>query len=231
MWNDLSGDQYAKIARALNDESDVESTLESATATALDIVDGCDHAGISLITGRRKISTLASTDNIVVQADVLQYETGEGPCLQSMFEDEVVLANDLGEEKRWPAWTPRVTEELNIQSVLGLQLFIGTDTMGALNLYADSTHAFDPADRISALALAAHISVALTAAKELDGMVSALVHRTVIGQAQGMMMQALKITPDRAFAALVRASQTRNVKLHVIATDIVANGIRSDLFS
>lgn len=231
MWKDLSGDQYAEIARALNQEPDIGSTLEAATATALDIVGGCDHAGISLITGRKKVSTLASTDDVVVRADVLQYEAGEGPCLQSMFEDEVVLANDLDEEKRWPTWTPRVRDELDIRSVLGLQLFVGTDTLGALNLYSDRAHAFDPADRVSALALAAHISVALVAAKEHDGMVSALVHRTVIGQAQGMMMQALKITPDRAFAALTRVSQNRNEKLHVVAADIVAHGIRPELFA
>lgn len=230
MWKDLSGDQYAEIARALSEESDVESTLETATATALDIVGGCDHAGISLVTGRKKVSTLASTDDVVVQADVLQYEAGEGPCLQSMFEDEIVLADDLNLEKRWPTWTPRARDELNIHSVLGLQLFVGTDTLGALNLYSDRTFAFDPDDRVSALALATHISVALIAAKEHEGMVSALVHRTVIGQAQGMMTQALKITPDRAFAALTRVSQRRNQRLHVIATDIVENGIRPELF-
>lgn len=230
MWKDLSGDQYAAIARALSEEGDVESTLETAVATAVDIVDGCDHAGLSLITGRKKVSTLASTDDLVVQADRLQYESGEGPCLQSMFDDEVVLSNDLGAEKRWPAWTPRARDELGIHSVLALQLFVGTDTLGALNLYSGRAGAFDPDDRISALALAAHVSVALMAAKEHDGMVSALVHRTVIGQAQGMMMQALKITPDRAFAALTRVSQHRNEKLHVIASDIVANGIRADLF-
>lgn len=53
----------------------------------------------------------------------------------------------------------------------------------------------------------------------------------MIGQAEGMLMQGLRITPDQAFAALVRVSQARNTKLHVIALDIVKNGIQPELFN
>lgn len=228
--NDLSGDQYAEIVRALKNEKGVTGTLESATSTALEIVDGCDHAGITLVVKKGKTTTLAPTDDIAVKADELQYETGQGPVVESIREHEAVYAADLLSEQRWPLWSARAAEELGIRSVLAMQLFIGPDALGSLNLYSDKPDAFGPEDRVSSLALAAHVAVAFAAEREFVTTESGLAHRTTIGQAQGMLMQRLGITPAQAFSALVRISQSRNVKLHLIATDIVQNGIRKELF-
>lgn len=229
MFNDLSGDQWAAIARSLNIEKDAPATLEHATETAVDIVDGCDHAGITLVAKRGKVTTIAPTDKVAIRADELQDETGSGPCLQGLRDADTVYVADVSADERWPEWSAKVRDELNIRSVLSLQLFVGTDALGALNLYSDEPNAFGLHDRVSALALAAHIAVAVTSAQNFDGIESALLHRTLIGQAQGMLIQAFKITPDQAFSALIRISQAKNVKLHVIAADMVEHGIRPDL--
>lgn len=230
MANDASGDQFAEIARSLSNEPGVTATLGHATATALTIVEGCDHAGISLVVNRREIKTVAETDEIVTRADKLQYELGEGPCLQSIWEHETVYSPDLRTEQRWPLWAPQVAEELGIRSVLALQLFVGPDSLGALNLFSNTPQAFMGADRASALALAAHIAVAMNSAQDLENMDSALTNRTVIGQAEGILMQAFGIPANQAFATLVRVSQARNIKLHVVAAEIVDRGIRPELF-
>ncbi|MCD9199660.1 GAF and ANTAR domain-containing protein [Aeromicrobium wangtongii] len=230
MHRDYSGDQYARIARALSNELGVAQTHDSATRTALQIVEGCDHAGISLVSKRGKITTVGPTDDIAVRADQLQYETGEGPCLQSIREQDTVYSPDLSSEERWPRWAPEVASSLGIRSALSLQLFVGPDAMGCLNLYADEPQAFGLDDRVSAHALAAHIAVAMTAAADQANMDSALVNRTMIGQAEGMLMQALQISGDQAFAAMVRISQHRNVKVSRVAEEIVKKGIHPDLF-
>lgn len=230
MNTDASGDMYAAIARKLSEQIGVEATLDNGTSAAVSIIDGCDYAGISLVRRRSTVETVAPTDRIVVQADQLQYETGEGPCLQSIDEHETVYARNLLNEPRWPKWAPRVADELGIRSVLAVQLFVGPNVLGALNLFSETRDAFDSADRASALTLAAHIAVAMTAAQSQEHLDSALANRTVIGQAEGMLMQALGLTPVQAFAALTRVSQNRNVKLHLIAADIVNNGIRAEVF-
>lgn len=231
MHNDLSGDQWAAVARALSIEQDAPATLEQATETAVTIVEGCDHAGITLVAKRGRVTTIAPTDKVAIRADELQDETNSGPCLQGLIDAETVYVSDVRTDERWPDWAAKVHGELSIRSVLSLQLFVGPDALGALNLYSDEPHAFAMDDRVSALALAAHVAVAVTAAQDYDGMQSALIHRTVIGQAQGMLIQAFKITPDQSFAALIRISQTKNLKLHVVARDIVDNGLRADLLS
>lgn len=56
---------------------------------------------------------------------------------------------------------------------------------------------------------------------DVAGLREALAGRTVIGQAQGLLMARYDLTVDSAFATLVRLSQERNVKLRDVAAAIV----------
>ena len=49
----------------------------------------------------------------------------------------------------------------------------------------------------------------------------AVAHRTVIGQAIGILMERFDLDSDHAFALMARLSQDRNVKLYALATEIV----------
>ena len=73
----------------------------------------------------------------------------------------------------------------------------------------------------SGQALAAQISVALAAQREIQQRSVAMTNRTVIGQAEGILMERLGIDADRAFAYLRRMSQTENRKLVTICNEIV----------
>jgi transcriptional regulator with GAF, ATPase, and Fis domain len=230
MSKDSSGDQFAAIARALSTEHGILATLENATATALKVVDRCDYAGISLVVKGSDVNTVSATDDVVDRAYKLQTETGEGPCLQTVLEHETVYSPDLRSEDRWPQWSSRAVEELEVRSVLSLQLFVGPKTFGSLDLFSTTPDAFRLDDRMSALALAAHVAVAMTAAQDRQGMESALLTRTIIGRAEGRLMERLGLTPEQAFAALVRASQTTNTRLYEVATDTVENGVNPELF-
>ncbi|HWJ52286.1 MAG TPA: ANTAR domain-containing protein [Propionibacteriaceae bacterium] len=48
--------------------------------------------------------------------------------------------------------------------------------------------------------------------------------RTVIGQAQGILIERHQVTPDKAFRILVQASNTTNRKLRDVAADLVLTG-------
>ncbi|WP_313404476.1 GAF and ANTAR domain-containing protein [Aeromicrobium sp.] len=216
-------DQFAEVARAMSAESGLDQTLQRAVAGAVELVDGCEHAGISVVEKRRVVETAAATDDLVRRGDQLQYELDEGPCLQSIHEQETVQSDDLTTEDRWPVWSRRAADELGVRSMLSVQLFVTHDTLGALNLYSSAVAAFTEDSRESALALAAHVAVAMLAAQEHDNYESALAHRTVIGQAQGILMERYQLTPDQAFATLVRVSQAQNRKLRNIALDLARN--------
>ena len=56
----------------------------------------------------------------------------------------------------------------------------------------------------------------------MDNLQVAVERRTLIGQAQGILMERLTIDPDNAFAYLQRVSNDSNRKLCDVAEEIVA---------
>jgi transcriptional regulator with GAF, ATPase, and Fis domain len=231
MPSPASGDQYSDMARQMSQQPGVLPTLEYATRTAQKVLPGCDHASIAVVLcAGRVIESVAPTDDWAAQADQLQHDQGDGPCLQAIHEQETVYCGDLRTEDRWPKWASAVSQSLDIRSSLSLQLFVGAKAIGSLNMYSRMAHAFPADARADALAFASHLAVAMDAAQSHEHMEAALLNRLVIGQAQGILMNALDLTAEQAFAALKRLSQAQNKKLHRVADDLVVNGIQPDLF-
>ena len=105
--------------------------------------------------------------------------------------------------------------------MLCVQLALADRELGALNLYADAPEAFDEADRVAARHLASHAAIAISSAHERSTLREALASRTVIGQAEGILMERFDVDADQAFGVLVRYSQHRNEKLAVVAREVV----------
>jgi GAF domain-containing protein len=141
--------------------------------------------------------------------------------MDSVRSGETVISSDLHQEKRWPRWRPRAVAELGVQGVMSLGLYTHDFSYGALNLYADRANAFEPKDCAYAQTFAAQISVALAARREIYQRSIAMQHRTVIGQAEGILMERLGIDADEAFAYLRRMSQCERRKLIAICNEIV----------
>jgi AmiR/NasT family two-component response regulator len=55
----------------------------------------------------------------------------------------------------------------------------------------------------------------------VEGLNTALVSRTVIGQAEGILMERFNIDADRAFRVLKRVSSQSNTKLQRVAAELV----------
>ncbi len=138
-----------------------------------------------------------------------------------MHSHETVISQDLSQEKRWPRWTDSALADMDIRALMSLWLSCKSPSYGALNLYADRTHAFEPEDYATAHALAAQLSVAVAAQREIGERGVAMESRTMIGQAKGILMERLDIDADQAFAYLRRLSQCENRTLITICNEIV----------
>lgn len=211
---------FAEVARLLLAEEGVERTLTKVCELAVETIDGCDHAGVSLIEGRR-VSTVGASDEVPQRVDAIQYETDQGPCLDAIREHEVFQVDGLAEEPRWPKFAKRAAEETGVASMLSVRLFAEEETMGALNLYSKRPDAFDAEARELASVFAAHASVALAGARREEQFRDALASRDLIGQAKGILMARESISSDQAFDALRRASQRLNIKLREVAERVL----------
>ena len=217
------------VARELLAEPDVQQTLQRAVELAAEhLAGGCAggqvYASVSLVRGRRLVENEASSDERATRAEMLQYELGQGPCLDAIWERETFQVDDLTTEARYPQWSRRVVTDTGIRSSLSFQLFTSGDSLGALNLYSPHPHGFDAEDRAEGLMFAAHAAVALASAQTEEQLRSAIASRTVLGQAQGILMERYKITPERAFEVLRRVSQDSNVKVRDVARRLVDTG-------
>lgn len=220
----------ASTARQLQRyQDDPEETFRLAVEVAQANIDGCDGAGLCFVRARDKVETVAATNQMVVDADRLQHELGEGPCLDAVWQERLVYSPSLGYDARWPLWGPRVVEETPAQCVLSFQLFTHEDTLGALTLYSRTRDEFDEDAREEGLAIAAHVAIAVASSHKIRHLTAGLDTRTVIGQATGLLMERFDLDPARAFGVLARLSSQQNVKLRHLATDVVSNRRRRDL--
>jgi GAF domain-containing protein len=166
---------------------------------------------------------MGETAAIVAQADQLQYDLGEGPCVEAAWEQDTFVSHDLAHDPRWPSWGPRAAA-LGFGSMLAARLTIGGTSLGALNLYATALRDFDADDRDTAMIFATHAAAPLISVRERENLKIAVDGRTVIGQAQGILMQRFDLDAGTAFAVLRRYSQAQNVKLREVAELVIAQG-------
>lgn len=213
---------FAAVARTLAEDHDgLEGGLDRIVHLAVENLDACQFAGISLVE-KGKITSPASSNGVPRRVDEIQSATGEGPCIDAIKEREVFQTGDLRKEERWPNFSVRANEETGICSILSIRLFMEEDTMGALNLYSSMLHAFDDRDVALASVFAAHASVAMSAARREESLEQKAQSRDVIGRAKGILMARSGVTDDQAFAMLKAASQRMNVKLRDIAQRVAA---------
>jgi GAF domain-containing protein len=217
-------DLMSRTARRLQQEhGDIDGTLQAITATAIKVVPNAEECSISYVIGRKKVEPRASTSDLPRSLDALQERVGQGPCLDAVWEQEIVRVDDVGADDRWPRFL-RQASEMGIGSMMCFRLFVEGDRLGALNLYARRSGAFDDESQDIGHMLAAHAAVAVAGAEHEDDLRSAVSSRDVIGQAKGILMERHKLTADQAFGVLARVSQDLNRKLADVAREVSDTG-------
>lgn len=219
--SDSSENVTGEFAQVVHRAHGADDRMQRGVELVVELISGCDHAGVT-VASREGVFTAASTDDVVRAGDALQYELGEGPCLDTVRFQHTVLSHDLAADRRWPRWAPRVVDDLGVNAMMSLLLYTERDTLGALNLYADEIGAWDDDALAIGLVLADQLAVAVADAREIENRGRAMAGRTVIGQAQGILMERFGIDAERAFDYLRRISQDTNRKLVAVAEEIVS---------
>ena len=214
--------RLSRLAMTLEDEGDLQSTLDAIVAAAAATVPGAQHVSISMTRGREHVETRASTSDLARGTDQAQYRTGQGPCLTTLYDKTTKRLPDTAAESRWPRFAVEAAS-LGIRSLLSVQLYVRGDDLGALNLMSEHPGAFDEDSEHIALLFATHAAVAIVGAEKEEQLRDALSRRDVIGQAMGIAMERYDLTAQRAFSLLARLSQHDNRKLFEIAAEIVSS--------
>jgi transcriptional regulator with GAF, ATPase, and Fis domain len=184
-------------------------------------------AGLTLIRGSDQPQTLAATSDLVDQVDAIQYETGEGPCLEAIEDNDITTSNDLARDVRWPKFCARAVDETPVRSMFGVRIFLGDQDRGALNIYATEVNAFGELDVGIGAIFSTLASLALKNALEqqkAEHLTTALESSRQIGMAMGILMSSKLLTPEQAFDQLRTASQHLHKRVREVAEDVMQTG-------
>ncbi|MDI3196198.1 GAF and ANTAR domain-containing protein [Pseudarthrobacter sp. AL07] len=175
----------------------------------------------------KKTATVGGSTERAIHLDRIEQAVGEGPCLTAMRTAAPVLLADVRTDTRWPTYQKRLIEE-GIHSVLGVPLELGETAAAALNFFAPATGVFTEdtvheAARFadvarSAVRLAVRVGTAESAADDLS---AAMMSRTAINLAGGIIMAQNRCSQAEAMAILMKVSSHRNQKLRDVADEIV----------
>lgn len=216
----------AEFASDMADAPTLQDALQRALDLAIDIVPGCEQAGISLQRGKR-VETPASVGPLASACDRLQEHLGRGPCITALREADTVRIDDVLSDNRWPDFAEGAAQ-LGLRSMFACRLATPRDVLGALNLYSTEPNAFGDESENLALGYATHVGLALSAIDKERNLRRAMESREVIGQAMGILMERHRVTASQAFDLMVHVSQRTNVKLRAIAERLVETGTLPD---
>lgn len=186
-----------------------------------------DDCGLTVVPRHRRLETASAAGALAPRVDVLQFETGEGPCLDAAEHGDFVRADDLASDDRWPAFGPRCVAETGVQSMLSIRVPLGEQEHVALNFYATRAAAFDDQDVGVGALLAPFVAMAFRAGEQQEKAVNleaALRSSRQIGIAVGVLMARDLVTADEAFRRLAAASQHLNRRVRDLAEEVAQTG-------
>ncbi|MCT7353860.1 GAF and ANTAR domain-containing protein [Streptomyces sp. 15-116A] len=203
----------------------LDTLLRDLTDRAVRDVPGAVACSITVRRADRLL-TLAGSPGLPNGLDLRQYEYGSGPCVTAAETGTEQYVPDLAAEDRWPEYA-RYALAAGVRSVLAVPLDLEGEPSAALNLYAEDANSL-AAGLSVARVFAARVADAVNTALRIERLGqsatdvrTALLSRSVIDQAIGILMARERIDAAQALDRLRRASQDRNVKLRDLCDQLV----------
>jgi hypothetical protein len=197
-------------------------------------VTAASGAGIMLMSGDIPRGSVCTTDAVSALIEQLQYDLGEGPCLDAYHQERPVLEPDLVDPvtPRWPAFTgPAI--DAGVRAVFGFPLQVGAVRLGALNLYCDEPGPLRDDQHADALLMADLTAQGLlllqagappgTVAEELEVNAD---FQYVVHQASGMVAAQLEVSIAQALLRLRAHAFGNGRGLTDVARDVVDRRLR-----
>ena len=215
------GAAMAKVVATMHAPVDMPAALQAITSATVDTLANVNYVSISLTRDDGQIVTLAPTAPLAAEADAMQYQLGEGPCLEAALDEPVVLSENLARDARWPSYGPAAAKA-GLGSQVAFQFLAQHGHVrGALNLYSEQARALDAATMQIGALFATQVAITMGWVRHEEDVQAALYTREQIGMAIGILMERYRLTQEGAFNFLVRTSQTGNVKLREVAAAII----------
>ena len=221
------GTALSQMAGLLLSRETVDTALELVTTLAATTTAGTLGAAVTVVDEHGKRSRAAS-NAAVEQADALQYELDEGPCLTAWRTRQLVRIDDTTTDGRWPRWNDAVNP-LGVRSVISAPLLVGDESIGAMKVYCERPMNYGPHDEHVMRLLAGQAAILLANSQSLQTarrlsrqLTEALATRDAISRATGVLLAQGATDEQEAFATLAAAARQADRPVQDVARALVA---------
>ena len=213
-------------------EMRVEDALHEIVHTTHTMFD-VDGAGLMLTDSEQQLRNVAASDDRLAHLEELQIEHSEGPCIAAYEDKELVGAEDLARDQRWPKFSDAAVSR-RVRAVLASPLPYNQDAVGVVAVVSEQSRPWSAEGELALLAftdLAALLIASMMQnqqqselATQLQG---ALDSRQVIEQAKGVLVGRHGITPRAAFEQLRAQARSERRKVAAVCADVVQSATQT----
>jgi hypothetical protein len=230
----LANQFESAVADMLAAPESSEPLLADRLCQAVVAVTGVEGAAISVYLGADIAIPVGASDLDATVGEALQFTVREGPCFSSYSQRVPVLLPDLDRPgsrawSDWPTYSEQLVRLTPYRAVFAYPLLRSGEAMGSLSLYQSATGA--PKGLEEFTGIVTRVAEYLLDAKMLiddEGQPqhqwmngATAVRRRRVWLAQGMTLQANRITPGQAMELLRAQAFSAGRLLDEIAADIV----------
>ena len=216
----------ADLAALVVATSSVDELLVGIAELAARAVPSAVSAGLALTASAWSGHAVAA-DGRVARLEAIQRRAAAGPGADALRLARPVGSGDLSGERRWPVFS-RAAVGAGMRAVRAVPMLVrGGAPVGVLSVYGAAAGAFDGADGRRTDLVAGFATVAVTGAMRSYDETAlsarlhhALVSRSAIDQAIGIVMAERTCSVERAVTILRAAARRRGTTLQ----DVVAGG-------
>ena len=217
----------AQMAGLVLSRETVDTAVELVTTLAEATIAGTTGAGVTIVDEHGKRSRAAS-NRLVEQADALQYEFDEGPCLTAWRTRQLVRIDDTATDSRWPSWNSAAAG-LGVRAVLSVALVADDESVGAIKVYSDQPANYGAHDEHVMSLFAAQAAILLANSQSLQEarqlgrqLTAALTTRDIIAQATGVLLAQGAASRQAAFATLAATARQSGRTVEAVALALLA---------
>jgi GAF domain-containing protein len=221
------GAALSQMAGLVLSRETVDTALKLVTTLAATTTAGTLGSAVTLVDEHGKRSRAAS-NQAVEQADNLQYEFDEGPCLAAWRTRELVRIDDTTTDGRWPRWNEAVSR-LGVRSVLSAPLLVGEESIGAMKVYCERPMNYGPHDEHIMRLFAGQAAILLANSQSLAEarrlsrqLTEALSIRDDIARATGVLLARGAASEQDAFSDLAATARQADRPVQDVARALVA---------
>ncbi|HZK73219.1 MAG TPA: GAF and ANTAR domain-containing protein [Clostridia bacterium] len=229
----MTGDRRLRILTRLVSNGPRELETQRLCEVCAEVTD-MSGAGIMLMSEDVPRGAVCTTNKVSELIEQLQFELGEGPCVDACQEDRPVLEPDLASPRvpRWFGFRERAVKA-GVRAIFGFPLEVGAVRLGALNLYCDRPGPLSDDQHADALVMASIVAQSLLAmqAKAPPGKLAGELEagadfHYVVHQASGMVAAQLDVNVGQALIRLRAYAFGHDRPLAEVAKDVVARRYR-----